>query len=41
MSLKLEVKTEIKLDYQGFQNQINEFHKRINDKNSPDINFLG
>ncbi|MXR55837.1 glucose-6-phosphate isomerase [Mycoplasma flocculare] len=41
MSLNLEIKTKLKLNYQDFQEKITEFHNRINNKNSPDINYLG
>lgn len=41
MSLNLSLKTKINLNFQEFEEKISEFDKRINSKNSPDINFLG
>ncbi|MBG0730545.1 glucose-6-phosphate isomerase [Mycoplasma sp. 'Moose RK'] len=41
MSLNLQIKTKINLDFSSFTDKIKEFHKRINSEQSPDKNFLG
>ncbi|MDW2928436.1 glucose-6-phosphate isomerase [Mesomycoplasma ovipneumoniae] len=41
MSLSLEIKSKINLNYSEFQQKVAEIHEKINSKSSPDINFLG